>query len=1021
MKTVKQTFLHYQKGTSNKVYTVYLLEISPSEYLVNFEYGRFGGSLKEGTKTKVPVNLEKAQKLYDSLVISKMNKAYQIKEGYDSRKKEEKKVREVISLEAYETLLLSRLERAKDEALHVVDNYPISKLIYKAGILKLETAKPLVLALYEQEKEQSNAFYYALAWTLGRYADISLRKPIESLRNKLNDASRYVVEEALFLLKEEQEKKQIEGLSFSLPFSTSLKQKNIANFLIQVQLLEEMIDRLYTRYKELDSWYEEERKVVKNELTPLLQRADELYLKLYIHASIDNFMHKTFVLSLVHLPLTKFNFSLFRRIYKMAEIRDDQEVVAQLITKIESKKMACYTDHDENWNTKPSLGCSKLYFKKRSLRDVGYKAKFQGKAYLDFAKYLLLSMNAYPSAFEAFSSSYYDENWNWKTKNYDAYSTHVSFMYILFGAGKRYMIEPSKKVWSIANKSIKDEHRPEMHKELWDKNPEVALEILTQSKVEVVQNFAFSILEEHPAVIENASLEALLAMLNANANKVRNFFFELLKERYAKTQEVAIVESALLSFDNTIASFALDILSEKRAILYAEDLMIKVVFKSSKYAFERLLPLLKTLEKPGDLVESLVEVFMQESSPLEVVLKSRFIEIFEALHKGLNTKHLIQMMEAQEISDQHVVAAILIRSDSLRDLVLPLFFKEKIANYQHSEMLATTIYLLGKLSEAELMKAHEMLVTFLYHEEASVRIESQKIIAQLAQENQNAKVFLYAIVEKSFVAYEDGLVTDIQKVVKHLHLAYLSVNADQLYRLLIAKSKMAVAVGSLILTKFEAEAFSVRQWARLAKSPNKSTRVWAYNAYTNHQDKVQEAMPKSLMIFDTHWEDTRAFASKYFSTFPMNTDDIVVVVDSNYVDVQLFAKKRIEAGEFDIGVLLTKLSQHPALNIQKFVTDLMLSEMADEQLLKLERFFNVLLHSVNQNRVAKTRIMLLLMRRLENKAIATMYAGLASHHSATMVWADKEVYVEAMHKIRESYPEIALPLSIEETEVREVL
>jgi len=99
MKTIKQTLLHYQKGTSNKVYNVYLVQISSSEYLVNFEYGRFGSTLREGSKTSSPVTIERAEKLFDSLVVSKINKDYVVKQGYDSQKKEEKKERSSCSLD----------------------------------------------------------------------------------------------------------------------------------------------------------------------------------------------------------------------------------------------------------------------------------------------------------------------------------------------------------------------------------------------------------------------------------------------------------------------------------------------------------------------------------------------------------------------------------------------------------------------------------------------------------------------------------------------------------------------------------------------------------------------------------------------------------------------------------------------------------------------------------------------------------------------------------------------------------
>jgi hypothetical protein len=246
------------------------------------------------------------------------------------------------------------------------------------------------------------------------------------------------------------------------------------------------------------------------------------------------------------------------------------------------------------------------------------------------------------------------------------------------------------------------------------------------------------------------------------------------------------------------------------------------------------------------------------------------------------------------------------------------------------------------------------------------------------------------------------------------------INIDQLYRLLIAKSKLALRIGNLLLQKQQAENFSVVQWAKLAKNSNKSIRVWAYDAYIHNPQMVKDAMPKSLMIFDTSWEDTRAFASGYFESFePLSADDIVVIADSNHYDVQLFAKKMIQERDFDRETILLKLSQHPALTIQKFVTDLMLSDITVPQLVKMERFFNTLLHSVNQNRVAKTRVLNILNNYLSHREVAEMYARLASHHSASMVWADKSAYVEAMANIGEYYSDIALPLEILESTPKE--
>ena len=1053
MKTIKQTLLHYQKGTSNKVYNVYLIKVNASEYLVNFEYGRFGATLREGTKTSSPVGLERAEKLFDSLVVSKMNKEYVVKQGYDATKQEEKKERATLSLDEYAALLLERLSKAGEvnsteetttrasngatgfRALHSsretirtvttslekVDNYDVSRLIYKAGTLKLEESKEDILKLYNQNVESSNAFYYAVAWALGRFKDPSLRTSIESLREKLDDGSKYIVEEALFLLKEDVETQQIKELTFSMPFKTALRNRDLEGFRTQVQLLDEMVSSTYMRYKNVDSWYEDDKKRVKDELMPLLQSADELYLKLYMYALVDEFMHEALASVIAYLPLTEFNFSLFRRLYKMADMRDDHEVLSQLISKIESKKMACYEIYEWNRDNRRSLGCSRQYFKKRSLRHLDHLSAYDEDAYIEFAKQVLLSVNPYDKEFEAFTTEYYDNNWNMKTKKYDAYASHLIFMKILFGAGQRYMLATSKKVWETANKNIKDEIRPELHKELWDKNVKTVIEVLVKSKVLLVQTFAFNILKDNPEALKNIGLEMLLQMMNLQHDEARKLFFKVLKEEYAKTEDTRIIKACLFSEDEEINAFAIEKIGSNLDFLLEEKIMVEIIEKCDEKTMNQIFTLVPKLENKRVIVDDIISKILRDVFPFKPIEVKRMYKLLRYSTDAIKVEDITKLMEEDELNERHLFAVRIIRLKALVHLELPLALKEKIAQYEHPEMLATTIYLLGQLEESELMTAHEMLVTFLYHEEKAVYKEARSIIETLAMDEMNGSILLKAIVEKSFVSASDEVAKNVTMTVKSMKKSYGSIDPDQLYRMLIAKSKLAVALGSLILEAYKATDFSVVQWARMAKNPNKKVRLWAYDAYMNNVELVKAAMPKSLMMFDSVWEDTRVFASGYFESFEMTTDDIVVIADSNYADVQAFAKKMIGLGDYDREVLLTRLSQHPALTIQKFVTDLMLGEMSDEQLVKMERFFNTLLHSVNQNRVAKSRSMRLLKERLANPEVAEMVGRLASHHSATMVWSDKELYVEMMTYLAQNHSDIDLPLNVLEAEKREVV
>jgi len=77
---MKKISLFYREGASDKVYHA-SLEPKGNGWVVNFAYGRRGSTLTSGTKTSLPVSLDKAEKIYDKLVAAKMAKGYTPYEG----------------------------------------------------------------------------------------------------------------------------------------------------------------------------------------------------------------------------------------------------------------------------------------------------------------------------------------------------------------------------------------------------------------------------------------------------------------------------------------------------------------------------------------------------------------------------------------------------------------------------------------------------------------------------------------------------------------------------------------------------------------------------------------------------------------------------------------------------------------------------------------------------------------------------------------------------------------------------
>lgn len=77
----KEVALFYKDAGSDKVYNLRIKEDNSGLFTVDFEYGKRGSKLKDGTKTPSPVSLEEAQKIYDNLLKEKTAKGYSSKEG----------------------------------------------------------------------------------------------------------------------------------------------------------------------------------------------------------------------------------------------------------------------------------------------------------------------------------------------------------------------------------------------------------------------------------------------------------------------------------------------------------------------------------------------------------------------------------------------------------------------------------------------------------------------------------------------------------------------------------------------------------------------------------------------------------------------------------------------------------------------------------------------------------------------------------------------------------------------------
>ena len=201
MNLFRRTTLRFQEGNSDKVYEVDIVEVSGTEFIVNFRYGRSGKPLTEGSKTTTPVPIDKAKKVADSLLVSKINKGYQVIMGYDPVSgqtigiSESSPNRPTVSKKALSRnqLILERLARfARGEQnhhpKHYIDNYSLTRTLWKAGELRIPGLIPALQALLDPvpaHVKDNHLFYYCMAWAAGRSQDPQALPLLKQIQDKV--------------------------------------------------------------------------------------------------------------------------------------------------------------------------------------------------------------------------------------------------------------------------------------------------------------------------------------------------------------------------------------------------------------------------------------------------------------------------------------------------------------------------------------------------------------------------------------------------------------------------------------------------------------------------------------------------------------------------------------------------------------------------------------------------------------------------------------------------------------------
>ena len=701
----------------------------------------------------------------------------------------------------------------------------------------------------------------------------------------------------------------------------------------------------------------------------------------------------------------------FRRLYKIAEFRDDAEIIAILNYRVE----ATSPSPSSYWSkSKPFSKPTKEYFRRRLVRTLRHIASLRPALYPLYAREVLLQADDKDTTLSAYNK-----------KHHLTHFPRLLALNFILHKNSILFSENSLRIWRVNRGVKKDIARPEAYPSLWDQAEQDLLAILLGCKASIVNNFAFDRLSKKEAYLKTVAQSQWLKLVQRPYENTALLALDYLQD---SLDDINVIKAILAAQFDSVRKKALQALDGER-LGEQRDLLVLMLLSEHDDVYEFAKSYLYTAQ---DHYKELSDQLLHELLSAEVSQQGHYAERIEwlLLHPLKDTASLAAitpLLAQAELAIQLLGAKLLEASSYSFDDMQDSY--QRMSESEYPEIRAGAIALLAKLPTEKKIQHKALLFKALLDEHASLRQKSRAVIATI--DDQDFRIACFDYVLPSFFKAEPfaGFFDDMLALVVILAPMHKEVDIDLLWRLLNAKSKLAEWSGAIILSARQANEFSVKQLALLSKNPTVSVRDWSLAAFEADLSLTKNNYSQAIRLLDNRWDDTRSRAIRFFQDNFVddfwNSQRTIAVCDNVYADVQRFGRDLVTRffHEGDGEEYLLKLSQHPSANVQLFVSGF-LTEYASNQtelILSLQPYFKTVLSQVNRGRLIKDRIIRFLFDEAnKQEAVATMVAALFSDQSVSMVIADKMQYIKTLFKLQQQFTQIQTPVVIIEPEVRAI-
>ena len=1005
MKLVKQVKLFFQEGTSDKVYEIDLCE-SGDGFLVNFRYGRRGAALKEGTKTIFPVAIAEAQRVFDALEQEKRKKGYVAAGEAPIVTSAEPKPRSAGTDKRKKAIIkLLKAAAAGEEPEH----WPLSRIVWRAGDLKIAEAVPHIIQLADPSDPIS---IYSVVWTIGRCGTSNAIGFLQNLQlNKgLPEHVQQLITDALLKLEEPKEKERLlssvrQGLP--APLQTSVTAKDYK--LVEKQLREYLFE--------------------------LKTASNEYLMGIYRLSRDEDQLHQRFLSILESIRFVPNYFKYVRQIFKTASMLQDYSTYGILAKQFEKQS--------------PAVGAfsakTKGYLTRRVVRQLKKYGEAGESSYTELASSLLLAFDETKDITQPYYTSQYRYHFDAATRQnrseeirteYDSYAKYLAFNFILFRNSLRYRETEAGYVCISPYKPGQPAPagREEAYPHLWNGAGEEIIQLLSFAKVSQVHAFALKVWRANPDFENTVDTVNIIHFLQSGFAETQKLALELARKRFTKnTPDTPLLIAMLDSSLADARTQAQQWIEELKTTLTADSEFVVTLLKMNKveaHAWLRgFLATVSFTREQAEIILAKAIAFMITST-VESEDDKRYINqlgdtivtVFSDHLKYINLD-IIKDLFRHASADIHAFAGKILMKHEVKPEALPEDFLQMLLQSDNVNSRNIGIALLGKFPDDLLLQRKDVLVSFCLSPLADVRDAVKPIISRLTKVypefgNELVNLFVPAfLIKESYEGVHDDLLSLLSNELKD---SLAIIPKERTLLLLNSRYRASQLIGNVLLKRNIADSdLSVPELVKLGSNPLQEVRQFVWDTFRKYSDKVKSAKDDAIKLTDTDWDDTRIFAFEYFrerfTAADWTTELLVMLCDSTREDVQDFGREMItKFFSVDQGTeYLLKLSQHPSTKVQLFTTAYLELHAAGNigVLQKLEPYFITLLSQVNKGKIAKRRVMDFLRKEsLKDEAAATLAAGIFTRVSVSVAITERAECIAALRDIQKKFTSMSSPM-----------